>query len=154
MYWSLSCYLDWSYYYPRITAEDMSAHPHQTRGTVRLVNPMGGAASMAGGHLQPPPPTPILRPTEVKRQFQEHADFATYSKAIKKYLNGGITKTEFHAELSKVLPTKEKSTPFKKLLWVCVCARYPSCRRCSLAFGLFCNFGLMPPFWRLLPSLV
>jgi len=109
---------------------------------------------MAGGHLQPPPPTPILRPTEVKRQFQEHADFATYSKAIKKYLNGGITKTEFHAELSKVLPTKEKSTYFRKLLCVCVCARCPSCRRCSLAFGLFCNFGLMRPFSRLLPSLV
>ena len=80
-----------------------------------MVNPMAGA-SMAAGHLQPPAPTPILRPSEVKRQFSEHADFATYSKAIKKYLNGSITKTEFHAELSKVLPTKEKCTSFLLVL--------------------------------------
>jgi len=81
---------------------------------------MAAPSSMASQHLHPPAPTPILRPTEVKRQFCEHADFATYTKSIKKFLNGSITKTEFHAELSKVLPTKEKRTPSLRISPSCV----------------------------------
>jgi hypothetical protein len=86
----------------------MSAH-HQTRGALRHPNLVGGVAAPSH-HYSPPAPTPLLKPTEVKRQFTQHADFQTYSKTVKKYLNGSITKTEFHAELSKVLPTKEKRT--------------------------------------------
>ena len=85
------------------------AHPHQTRTSARLANP-GGALITSSQMLQPPPPTPILKPAEVKKQFSQHADFAAYSKSVKKFLSGSITKTEFHAELAKILPTKEKRT--------------------------------------------
>lgn len=37
-----------------------------------------------------------------------HADFQSYAKTVKKFMNGTLTKTEFRAELDKVLPTKEK----------------------------------------------
>lgn len=86
----------------------MSVHPHQTRGTMRHPNAGVVTAPPAAQQFTPPAPTPLLKPTEVKRQFQMHADFQTYAKAVKKYLNGSITKTEFHAELAKVLPTKDK----------------------------------------------
>lgn len=88
----------------------MSVHPHQTRGTMRHPNASVVTAPPAAQQFTPPAPTPLLKPTEVKRQFQMHADFQTYAKAVKKYLNGSITKTEFHAELAKVLPTKDKCT--------------------------------------------
>lgn len=86
----------------------MSTHHHQTRTSARLANP-GAPVGVNATHLyQPPPPTPILRPAEVKRQFSQHADFQAYAKSVKKYLAGTITKTEFHAEMAKILPTKEK----------------------------------------------
>lgn len=84
-------------------------HHHQSRAAGRHAHP-GGLSASGSGALQPPAPTPILKPTEVKRQFMLHADFQSYAKAVKKFMNGNLTKTEFHAELAKVLPTKEKRT--------------------------------------------
>lgn len=88
----------------------MSAHHHQARAVGRHAHPGSGLAASGSSSLQPPAPTPILKPTEVKRQFMLHADFQSYAKVVKKFVNGTITKTEFQAELSKVLPTKEKRT--------------------------------------------
>jgi hypothetical protein len=86
----------------------MSVHPQQARGALRHPNASVVMAPPAAQQYAPPPPTPLLKTTEVKRQFQQHADFQLYAKAVKKYLNGSVTKAEFHAELAKVLPTKEK----------------------------------------------
>lgn len=88
----------------------MSVHHHQARGTGRHAHPGSGLAVSASNSLVPPAPTPILKPTEVKRQFMLHADFQSYAKVVKKFMNGTVTKTEFHTELAKVLPTKEKRT--------------------------------------------
>ena len=90
---------------------------HQTRTGVRGGAPNAMAAS--GAFLQPPPPTPILKPAEVKRQFAQHADFANYAKSLKKYLNGSVTKAEFHQELTKILPSKEKCM-YSYLICMCI----------------------------------
>lgn len=84
---------------------------HQSRAGARGGNP--NAAMPSAAFMQPPPPTPLLKPAEVKRQFSQHADFANYAKSLKKYLNGSVTKAEFHQELTKILPSKEKCAYLK-----------------------------------------
>lgn len=50
----------------------------------------------------------IPPPVELKKKLNQIADFQQYSRIIKKFLVGNINKSEFHSEISKILPTREK----------------------------------------------
>jgi hypothetical protein len=127
-------------------------HAHQTRTSARLANP-GGPLSASSQILQAPAPTPILKPSEVKRQFSQHADYQAYARAVKKFLSGSITKTEFHAELSKILPTKEKRTPKFVLPTTFISKLFDleleltELLRPLLSFVSYDHYAPQPPIW-------